>query len=124
MVVCVDKNENVYVADTGNFRIQYFNNGLSVGRTIISDGTSEATNNSFGNFFGLGVDLVNNVYASEYDYSRVRKWSPNATYGLLVAGNGISGDTLDKLDTPTAFYVDPITETLYVPNQGGHCVTK
>ena len=124
IVVCVDINENVYVADSSNYRVQYFDRGSSIGRTIAGNGTYGSTNNLFGNMFGLGVDLANNVYVSEYDNSRVTKWTPNATHGILVAGNGTNGISSAQLNVPTAFYVEPATGILYIPNQGSHCVTK
>jgi hypothetical protein len=30
----------------------------------------------------------------------------------------------NQLWTPTAFYVEPTTGTLYIPNQSSHCITK
>ncbi len=97
--VCIDNNQNVFVADTDNYRIQYFNRGSPVGRTIAGNGTSGSTNNLFGQIFGLGVDLADNVYISDYNNQRVTKWSPNATYGVLVAGTGVQGNAANQLFT-------------------------
>jgi sugar lactone lactonase YvrE len=119
--VCVDLNGNVYVADSINYRIQYFSNGSSIGHTIAGNGTNRTMS---GYMFGLGIDLNNNVYSSEYNLARVIKWSPNSTNGTQVAGTGVQGTDPDQLSTPTAFYIDPKTATLYIPNQTSHCVTK
>lgn len=122
--VCVDRNENLYVADGGNYRIQYFKNGSLLGFTRAGNTTSGSTDNLFGQIFGLGVDLEDNVYVSDYNNARVTQWAPNATSGVRVAGTGIQGDSANQLNVPTAFYIDPITSTLYIPNQGSHCITK
>ena len=120
--VCVDVNENIYVADSVNHRVQYFNRGSLIGRTLV-DNTGYSID-SFGEMFGIGVDLANHFYVSEYDKSRVRKWTPGTTVGDLVAGNGTNGDSPLQLNIPTDFYVNPTTGTLFIPNQNGHCVTK
>lgn len=122
--VCVDQNENIYVADLRNHRIQYFNRGSFTGQTIAGNSGFGPLVNPFGEIFGIGVDLANNVYTSEYDESRVIKWTPNSTLGSIVAGNGINGNLPVQLNFPTDFYVNPRTGTLFIPNQGSHCITK
>ncbi|CAF0907253.1 unnamed protein product [Adineta ricciae] len=122
--VCLDRDENLYVADSGNYRIQRFDYGSFISQSIAGNGSYNAIGNSFGNILGLGVDLYYNVYVSEYNLARVTKWIRNGTSGIRVAGDGTQGNTPSQLNVPTAFYTDPITGTLYIPNQGGHCVTK
>lgn len=126
--VCVgddDDDENIYVADSGNHRVQYFDDESFIGQTLVDNSAFGAFSvDSFGEMFGIGVDLANNFYVSEYDKSRVRKWTPGTTAGRLVAGNGTNGNSPLQLNIPTDFYVNPRTGILFIPNQDGHCVTK
>jgi hypothetical protein len=122
--VYVDENENLYVTDNGNYRIQYFRNGSLLGRTVAGNGTKGSANDLLGKMLGLAVDLEKNIYVSEYDNERVAQWSFNRTFGVTVAGDGTQGDTLTQLHTPSSFYLDRDTKTLFVPSQNGHCIMK
>ena len=93
--VCVDTNENIYVTDNDNDRIQRFYSGSSIGQTIAG--------HFLGELFGLGIDLQGNIYVSEYDKSRVTKWMINATEGISVAGNETDGVSSSQLNVPTDF---------------------
>ena len=123
--VFVESNEGILVSDKDNHRAQYFFGGSLVGHTLAGDGTSGSASNQIGQAIGgIAIDLSGNVYLSEYDNSRVAKWAPNATNGTLAAGNGVQGNTPSQLNVPTGFYFDPVSKTLHIASQGGHCIVR
>ena len=123
--VFVESHGGILVSDKDNHRAQYFVSGSPVGRTLAGDGTSGSASNQIGQAIGgIAIDLSGNVYLSEYDNSRVAKWAPNATHGTLAAGNGTSGDGPSQLNVPTGFYFDPVSNTLHIASQGGHCIVR
>ena len=122
--IYVDEKDNLYVADNGDHLLRYFPNGSFVGQIVAGNGTTGSANNLLGQMLGLAVDRENNIYVSEYDNARVAQWSFNRTYGITVAGNNTQGDTLTQLHTPSSFYLDRDTKTLFIPSQDGHCIMK
>ncbi|CAF4782946.1 unnamed protein product, partial [Rotaria magnacalcarata] len=62
--VFVDSLENIYVADSGNRRIQFFASGSTIGSTVSTSWTSAGSM--------WGVQVVNNsIYACDRDNSIV-----------------------------------------------------
>ena len=114
----------MYVADTNNFRVQYFTNGSLVGSTIPTNEIYASNGMALGIILGIGVDLRNIIYTSDYDNARVIEWAPSGGSGKQVAGTGVAGNATNQLYNPMGLYVDPTTSTLYIPNEGSHCVTK
>ena len=58
--------------------------------------------------WGVAVDILRNVYISDYSNNRVMKWAPRATTGILAAGigNGTAGSGANQLSSPLGIYVD------------------
>ena len=123
--VYVDRNGSMVVSDSGNYRAQYFASGSLVGHTVAGNGTKGVSNTQIGEAIGgIAIDSDNNVYISEWDNNRVAKWAPNATYGTLAAGGGTPGNTPSQLNAPTGFYLDPVSNILYIASLSGHCIVK
>ena len=123
--VFADINGNILVADSVNFRAQYYVNGSRVGRTVAGNGTRGNSSTQIGNAIGgIALDSENNVYISEWSNNRVAKWAPNATHGIVVAGNSTAGNSPSQLNVPTGLYLDPSSKTLYIASQSGHCIVK
>jgi YYY domain-containing protein len=112
--IAVDKDGNVYVGDTRNFRIQKFG----------SDGAPLAQwpvvspNWDPGPYLEpfLGVDAARNVYATAPSGKTVLKLDPTGQ----VAGQKSSANGL-TLRLPTGIWVDP-DGTVYVVDTEGHAV--
>jgi len=83
--VAVDRQGNVYVADTGNSRIVK----LSSSGHILSAWDEHGTNFANGTPTGVAVDRLGNVYVTDGEYNSVLKYAPN---GRLLAQWGTSGD--------------------------------
>ena len=87
--VAVDESGNIYVADTGNDRVQKFN---SSGRFLTKWGSRGFGNGQFDSLRGVAVDGVGDVYVADSYNHRVQKFSSTGTYltqwGTKGSGNG------------------------------------
>ncbi|CAF1261064.1 unnamed protein product [Rotaria magnacalcarata] len=111
--VFVDSLENIYVADSGNRRIQFFASGNTIGSTVSTSWTSAGSM--------WGVQVVNNsIYACDRDNSIV--WNN----GTAVASNQWSNNAGFPLKLPQGFAVDTsiAVGTVYVTNSDRHTVVK
>jgi sugar lactone lactonase YvrE len=98
--VAVDTYGTVYVADTGNNRIQTFDtNGNYVSQTG-SQGTGDG---QFSDPHGVAVDTSGNVYVADTGNQRIQKFDSRGTY-LMQWGFGSTGD--GKLFLPWGIAVD------------------
>ena len=56
--------------------------------------------NQFNYILGIAFDSSNNLYVSDRYNNRVTKWTTGATEGVVVAGTGSSGSSLNQLNEP------------------------
>ncbi|CAF1096553.1 unnamed protein product [Adineta steineri] len=74
--VTVDQYENIYVADSGNHRIQFFLAGQSTATTIAGVSGSSGTSATQLNFpYGVTLDSQFNLYVSDTSNNRVQQFS-------------------------------------------------
>jgi hypothetical protein len=74
---------------------------------------------------GIIVDSSGNIYISEYGCHRVMKWIPNATSGILIAGeSGISGTNSTQFNSPYDLFLDEAHSLLYVADRLNHRIQK
>jgi sugar lactone lactonase YvrE len=118
--VFVDSQQNLYIVDTDNYRVQLFPYGVSNGSTVAGSSTRVAgsTLDKLGASYALYVDTANNVYVSDGSNGRVVKWSLGASSGILVAGNGSSGYTSSQLNFPLGIIVASQSNTIYIADYG------
>ena len=72
--IVVDSNNNIYVADFGNDRIQKFTKD---GQFITKWGTSGSEVGQFMGPAGLAVDSEDNIYVTDRDNDRVQIFTSN-----------------------------------------------
>ena len=70
--IVVDANGDVYVADTGNNRVQKF---TADGVFLMQWGSFGAADGQFDHPHGIGIDPSGNVFVAETGNSRVQKFS-------------------------------------------------
>jgi len=99
--VAVDLSGNVYVADSGNDRIQKFD---SSGTFLTKWGTNGAGDGQFDNTGGVAVDFSGNVYVADFSNARIQKFTEQqnfcGTNTLLVDGEcGLNLDSICEAGT-------------------------
>jgi len=117
MGTVIDSNNDVYVADYNNNRVQKFN---SAGTYISKFGTQGTGNGQFNNPAGVAVDSADNVYVTDYKNNRVQKFNSVGTYltqwGVVGAGNS-------QFDQPYGIAIDA-SDNVYVSDEGNNRVQK
>ena len=87
--IAIDASDNVYVADTGNHRIQKFNTS---GTFVTKWGTNGTGDGQFDTPWGVSVDGLGDVYVADTNNNRIQKFSPTGTFisscGTSGTGNG------------------------------------
>lgn len=105
--VAVDKNDNVYVADTHNSLIRKISPGGQVTTIggIRPDGKKYGSSEivQFDNPAGIAVDTSGNIYVADWAKDMIRKISPSGKI-TNIAGNGNPGSTNGK-DSSASFYL-------------------
>ncbi len=77
IAVAVDDNDNVYVADSENNRIQKY---TSSGVYITGWGSAGSGDSEFNSPFGIAVDPSGNVYVADTINNRIQKFDANGAY--------------------------------------------
>jgi DNA-binding beta-propeller fold protein YncE len=75
--IAVDGNGNVFVADTGNGRIEKFS---STGAFLSTIGTTGSGRGQFAQPNGIAIDRAGNIYVAEAGNHRVQKLAPDGTF--------------------------------------------
>jgi DNA-binding beta-propeller fold protein YncE len=110
----------IYVADTGNHRVQYFTSAGAYEGTIganthnASTGAmvASAATGSFDTPNGIAVNQsTGNVYVLDSGNDRVQEFTATGTY---VRTFGTSGTGDGQFTTPTAIAIHPVLYTVYV----------
>ncbi len=115
--VCTDKDNNLYVSDTSNARIQKF---TSDGTPLIKWGRDGSFDGAF--FFprGVAVDFVGNVYVSDEGNNRVQKFDSR---GSFLAKWGKEGSGPGQFKMPWGIACDALGN-VYVVDSGNHRIQK
>ena len=108
--VAIDFNNNFYIADTGNRRVQQFD---SFHNFRMAFGAPGPSNGQFNSPVDIGIDETGNIYVLDSVNSNVQVFSSNGTF--LRSWGGLSG--------PQGFYVSP-SGFVYVADTGSNSVKK
>ncbi len=97
--IVLDANNNMYVTDQNNNRVQKWASGANYGTTL-------ASNLNYPD--KLCLDANNNLYISNTHDNNIQEWKPGASSGITVAGDasGSSGTSSSLLWNPEGVYVD------------------
>lgn len=87
--IFADENETVFVADTGNQRIQSWRKNAKTGQTAAGNGRAGAALNEFQRPYRVVLDSKKNVVVADLDNQRIIKWpstyDPRTSQGTIIA---------------------------------------
>jgi sugar lactone lactonase YvrE len=107
-------SNTLYVADTGNHRIQKWLPGATSGITVAGQsGVPGNGLNQLNSPTTLIVDTSGNMFISDNRNNRIMRWSAGSNYGLLIAGSTTSGASAYQLWNPLGIHFDS-SGSLYV----------
>jgi tripartite motif-containing protein 71 len=111
--VAVDSLGNVYVADTGNNRIEKF----TINGTLITTwGKPGRGDGQFISPLAIAVDASDNVYLADTGNNRIQKFDSNATFITKI---GSAGTANGHFLFPAGVAVD-LSDNLYVVDRGNN----
>ncbi|CAF1095736.1 unnamed protein product [Didymodactylos carnosus] len=107
--VAVDSNQNIWIADASNTRIQYFPSGSHVGTRVAGTGAYGVTSSAFGYMYALALDTVHNLlYICDYANSRVLIWDSTGSWN--------SSSSIINITKPLSVKVDMARGMTYIVN--------
>jgi DNA-binding beta-propeller fold protein YncE len=115
--VITDGSNNVYVADSGNNRIQKF---TEFGEFLTKWGSAGAGPGQFSTPESLTTDFEGNVYVADTGNNRIEKFSPSGEF-LIQWGKPGSGP--GNLNAPRGIAVDP-EGNVFVADTGNNRIEK
>ena len=113
--IVFDRQDNLYVVDSRNDRIQKFTKD---GKFISCWGSSGDGDGQFNRPWGITIDTGGDIYVADWGNNRVQKFSPDGTYLLSFGSDPQSGGDLDH---PCDVAVDSDGD-VYVTDWGNHRV--
>lgn len=122
--VFMDSQGNLFIADGFNNRVVKWTPNSKQGIVVAGgNGVGNNPDQLYGPH-GVAVNNANgDLYVSDTQNSRVMKWTPGSTFGVVVAGGNGVGSNLNQLATPVGIYLDA-SKNLYVLESGNHRITK
>ena len=123
--IAIDSNGNIWVADFGNNRVEKFSStGAYITQIGCGNGACPATSTSggFNDPTGVAVDASGNVWVSDFENSRVEKFSSSGAYiTQLPCANGACpySSTSGYLNYPNGVTVDSNGNVWVVDYQNG-----
>lgn len=122
--IFIDLNDALYIDDTGNARSLKYLPGATTGILVaggsIGNGLHQLS--SAGTRFNY-ADSNQAIYIADAANHRIVRWLNGASSGVIVAGNGTSGSTLNQVRTPYGVWVDS-SSNVYATEYSNHRVTK
>ena len=115
-----ENNSYLYVADTGNHRIQRYSLGSSANGTTVAGGNGAGSNsNQLNGPHGVYVSKNNgDIYIADRANHRIQRWSPGASTGVTIAGvTGMNGVDATMLNSPVGVIMNMNETFLYVSDR-------
>src|SRR5437660_852952 len=115
--VAVDKDDNIYIADTLNNRVQKY---TAEGEPLLMWGKEGAFDGAFFYCRGLAVDFTGNIYVTDEINNRVQKFDSR---GNFLAKWGREGKGPGEFNAPWGIAVDALGN-VFVVDTNNHRVQK
>ncbi|CAF3702625.1 unnamed protein product [Rotaria sp. Silwood1] len=121
--IYIDENQNLFIADYNNHRVQKWENGAASGITVAGEaGIPGSGLNQLNGPQAIWVDSKNNLYIADLRNHRVVKRLSQTS--VVVAGGNGQGNLPNQLNDPVGLYFDELNNDLYISNYLGHSITK
>lgn len=123
--IFVDSNGYLYVADGGNYRVMKYAPNNTTGTVVagVTNSSGTALNQFSTAIRYIYVDQSSNLYVADTYNNRIMRWADGASSGVMVAGNGTYGTSLNQLANPYGIWVEG-NSTLYITEYQVHRSTK
>ncbi|WP_336716752.1 T9SS type A sorting domain-containing protein [Chryseobacterium mucoviscidosis] len=121
--IYVDNNENLYVTDYINNRVQKFSSGSTNAVTVAGGNGSGTANNQMKAPNGIFMMNDGTMIIAEYTGRRILSWKEGQTSGNVIAGGNGNGSGADQFKSPRGVFVAPNGD-LYVTDMGNHRIQK
>lgn len=122
-----ENNSYLYIADTGNNRIQRYRLGTAANGTTVAGGNGAGSNsNQLNGPHGVYVSKNNgDIYIADRANNRIQRWSFGASSGVTIAGiTGTNGSNATMLDSPVGVIMNMNETFLYVSDRSNHRVQR
>lgn len=115
--ICVDKEGNIFIVDTGNNRVEKFD---SEGNYLLGFGQLGLEQGEFSNPLDIAVDSKDNIYVTDSGNKRVEKFDKNGVF-LQVFPQKEIGWKIFK--NPESIAIDTF-DNIYITDSGKNCLFK
>lgn len=82
--IVADENENVFIADWNNQRIQYWEKNAKYGKTVAGNGQRGSSLSEFSYPSRVTIDSKRNIIVADYQNQRVTQWPFSSNSSTLV----------------------------------------
>lgn len=121
--IAYDKDENLYVSDMHNHRIQKWIKGATVGVTVAGGNDYGRDSNQLNEPGKIAVDALGAIYIADTKNNRIQKWYKGSKEGITVAGGNGRGNALNQFDKPYGITLDN-DGFLYVSDVDNHRIVR
>ncbi|UUC46014.1 GEVED domain-containing protein [Flavobacterium cerinum] len=120
--VFVDEQNNIYVADAPNHRIQKWLPGATTGITVAGGNGAGDGSNQLNYPTGVWVKNDGTIYILDSFNARIQQWLPAAITGTTVAGDNGVGSAENQMSYPGGFFLKG--NDFYIADSGNSRILK
>ncbi|CAF1336343.1 unnamed protein product [Rotaria sordida] len=118
----LDSPNILYIADSGNHRIQKYVIGDLTGTTLAgqTSGIGGSSASHLNSPSSVLIDSNGGLYVADTNNHRIQFWSNGVSSGITIVGNGTNGffNMTNQLSQPYGIYRDLNSDILYIPDYG------
>ncbi|CAF0817290.1 unnamed protein product [Rotaria sordida] len=121
----ITSNDTLYISDSGNWRVVAYLPNAASGSIVAGTGVggTSLTRLASSGIRYISVEANENIYISDTYNERVVRWASGGSTGVIVAGNGTGGSSLNQLDYPYGLWVDS-SLNVFVSEYQNYRITK